>query len=199
MVSVLLQLNEDMAKLVENGSPSLVEVSTGKGGSGAGTVWHSDGLIVTNAHVAQNQPLTVSLEDGRTLEARLLALDAALDLAALAVDSRGLPAVEIGNSRDLHPGQWVFSLGHPWHVRGAAAAGVVIGMGTEWQRASARELIAVNLPLRPGNSGGPLLDAQGRLVGINTMITGPEVGLAVPVHVAKAFLRDNLGARVAVA
>ena len=188
-----------MAKLVEDGRRSLVEVSGGTGGSGAGTIWHPDGLIVTNAHVVQNHPLTVTLADGVTLTAQLLAVDATLDLAALAVDSRGLRSIEVGNSRDLQPGQWVLALGHPWRVRGAVAAGVVIGMGRDWHPAPARELVAVNLPLRPGNSGGPLLDARGRLVGINTMITGPEVGLAVPVHVAKVFLRESLGTRKAVA
>ena len=92
-------------------------------------------------------------------------------------------------------------MGHPWGVRSAATAGVVIGLGTQWPDTphDGRELIAVNLPLRPGNSGGPLIDVHGRLVGINTMLTGPEVGLAVPVHVAKAFLKEAVGSRMAAA
>jgi S1-C subfamily serine protease len=74
---------------------------------------------------------------------------------------------------------------------------VVIGLGSEWPNAPGygHEWIAVNLPLRPGNSGGPLADVRGRLLGINTMVTGPDIGFAVPVHVAKAFLRDWLGQR----
>ena len=82
---------------------------------------------------------------------------------------------------------------------GAATAGVVIGMGSHWPDvpASRREWIVAALNLRPGNSGGPLVDVHGRLVGINTMITGPQVGMAVPVHVVKAFLRDALGSRKA--
>ena len=84
--------------------------------------------------------------------------------------------------------------GHPWGVEGAVATGVVIGAGDEPDR---RELLAVSLSLRPGNSGGPLTDAQGRLVGINAMVTGPEVGLAVPVHVVKRFLKRALGTRAA--
>ena len=89
------------------------------------------------------------------------------------------------------------AVGHPWGVVGAATAGVVIGVGQHWPEGtgSEREWIGVNLNLRPGNSGGPLIDSQGRLVGINTVMTGPEVGLAVPVHVVKAFLVEALGSR----
>ncbi len=87
------------------------------------------------------------------------------------------------------------ALGHPWGVANAATAGVVIGIGTDFpeMRRSGREWIAVSLTLRPGHSGGPLVDVQGRLVGINTIMTGPEVGMAVPVHVAKFFLKQRLG------
>jgi S1-C subfamily serine protease len=86
------------------------------------------------------------------------------------------------------------ALGHPWGVSGAATAGVVIGVGNDLPEMpwSDREWIAVGLHLRPGHSGGPLVDAQGRLVGINTMMTGLEVGMAVPVHVVKAFLKQAL-------
>ena len=113
----------------------------------------------------------------------------------LALDATGLPTVALGESRQLRPGQWVIALGHPSGIRGAVTAGVVIGVGTGLPEAPnlPREWTATNLPLRPGNSGGPLVGARGRLVGINTMITGPEVGLAVPVHAVKAFLRESLG------
>ena len=88
--------------------------------------------------------------------------------------------------------------GHPWGVEGAVATGVVIGTGDQVGTAQdRRELVAVSLNLRPGNSGGPLTDARGRLVGINAMVTGPEVGLAVPVHVVKRFLKKALGTRAA--
>ena len=141
----------------------------------------------------------VLLSDGRSLPARVLARSDTLDLAALGVDAKDLPVMEPGESRLLRPGQPVIALGHPWGVVGAAAAGVVIGVGRDWleRTASHREWIGVSLNLRPGNSGGPLIDAQGRLVGINTVMTGPEVGLAVPVHVVKAFLVEALGSRQA--
>jgi S1-C subfamily serine protease len=79
-------------------------------------------------------------------------------------------------------------------VTGAATGGVVIGVGAEWPEMprSGREWVVVSLHLRPGHSGGPLVDTQGHLVGINTLMTGPDVGVAVPVHVVKAFLRQTL-------
>jgi S1-C subfamily serine protease len=171
-----------------------VEIKNGRGGAGAGTIWHPDGLIITNAHVIGRRGLKVTLADGRTLPARLLAHDADLDLAALSVEATELPTIELGRSKRLLPGQWVMALGHPWGVPNAVTAGVVIGLGPHPEGIMPqRNLIQVNLPLRPGHSGGPLVDASGRLVGISAMMNGPQVGLAVPVHEAKAFLRRTLG------
>jgi len=201
MSNVLERLNADMASVVEGVQRALVHVRSGATGAGAGTVWHPDGLIVTNAHVVRHGPLQVTLADGRELAARLLSQDAAHDLAALVVDANGLPTIPLGNSRRLLPGEWVLALGHPWGVRGSVTAGVVIGMGAEWRELprSGQDWVAVSLHLRPGYSGGPLVDVTGRLVGINTMMTGPDVGVSVPVHVAKAFLREALGAPATVA
>jgi serine protease Do len=124
----------------------------------------------------------------------LLAHDRRLDLAALRIDARVLPAAERGDSRALHSGAWVVALGHPWGMRGAATAGTVIGAGPDWPRTpwGGQEWILVRLHLRPGYSGGPLVEAQGRIVGINTMVTGPELGAAVPVHVVEAFLERSV-------
>jgi serine protease Do len=194
VTDMLHQLNLDMSGVVENVRRSLVQVSNGQRGAGAGTVWHPDGLILTNAHVVGRRNLRVTLPDGRTLPAQLLAHDPALDVAALRVDATGLPTVELGKSKRLQPGQWVLALGHPWGVAGAVTAGVVIGVGPPPEmQLPQRELIQVSLHLRPGHSGGPLVDVRGRLVGINTMMAGPDVGLAVPVHAVKGFLRGALG------
>lgn len=194
MSDLLQQLNLEMSAVVENVRCSLVQITNGRRGAGAGTIWHADGLIVTNAHVVGRRSLRVTLPDGRTLPVRLLARDASRDLAALAVDATGLPTSELGQSKQLQPGQWVLALGHPWGVAGAVTAGVVIGVGPPPEMPlPQRELIQVGLRLRPGHSGGPLVDVHGRLVGINTMMAGPEVGLAVPVHVVKTFLRQALG------
>jgi serine protease Do len=206
MNALLASLNDELAALVEQTLPSLVEVRSGSRGSGAGTIWHGAGLIVTNAHVVagrgQQPSLQATLYDGRTLPARLLALDAQLDLAALSVAATGLPAIRLGDSQALRPGQWVLALGHPWGVRGAATAGIVIGEATAHPAGPDQpdlrpegDWLAVSLHLRPGYSGGALVDEAGRLVGINTMMTGPDVGMAVPVHVARRFLQQALDNR----
>ena len=193
MSDLLQQLNDELSGVAEEARRSLVNISNGRRGAGAGTIWHPDGLILTNAHVVQFRSPKVTLPDGRTAPARVLAHDRELDLAALRVDAADLPTIELGDSKQLQPGEWVLAAGHPWGVAGAATAGVVIGMGPPPEIPTAgRELLHVGLHLRPGHSGGPLVDTQGRLVGINTMMAGPDVGLAVPVHVVKGFLRQAL-------
>jgi serine protease Do len=165
----------------------------GPAGNGSGIIWSADGLIITNAHVVRRRSLKVTLPEGRELPARVLAHDPERDIAALRVEAQGLPAIEVGDSAALRPGEWVFAVGHPFGVTGAATAGVVIGSGPDLpEQHRGREWIAVNLRLRPGNSGGPLVDAHGRLVGVNTIMTGPEAGGAVPVHVVQQFLREKI-------
>ncbi len=192
----LQDLNEAQAAIVERVQSSLVEVSNGREGFGAGVIWQPDGMIVTNAHVIRRHPLHVKLRDGRTIEARLVAYDQENDIAALAADATNLDAIELGDSQSLSPGQLVLALGHPWGVPRAVTAGVVIGSGARLPESprAGREWVAVSLRLRPGNSGGPLVDAHGRLLGINTMMTGPDFGMAVPVHVIKRFMREKVGA-----
>lgn len=203
----LHQLDEEMAAVVERVRQSLVHISNGREGHGAGTIWHADGLVVTNAHVVQNREPKVTLPDGRTLPARILARDTGLDLAALRVDASGLPTVDLGESTRLRPGELVMAIGHPWGVEGAVTTGVVIGAGGEWPElprpggrqvaqgpaGSEREWVVASLHVRPGHSGGPMVDVHGRLVGINTIMAGPGVGVAVPVHVVKRFLQQALG------
>ena len=207
---LLTRLNDELADLSSEVHASLVRVETeGRRGyrrfstwgsnaptaAGAGTIWHPDGLILTNAHVVRGGKLHVILANGRRLPARLLAGDRDLDLAALSIEADGLPTIALGDSRRLQPGNWVVAFGHPWGVDGAATAGVVIGQGPALPERPGfgRDWLAVSLHYRPGHSGGPLVDAEGKLVGINTVMAGPDVGLAVPVHVIKSFLKERLG------
>ena len=210
MSGLLQQFSDAMADTFTDVQRSLVQLRDHNGSIGAGTVWHPDGLIVTNAHVVldlrqrgygpwrgrtvSTRELYATLSDGRSLPTQIIAVDEANDLAALAVDAEDLPIITPGDSQALRPGQWVMALGHPWGVRDALTAGVVIGASDDLpEMQTGREWIALNLRLRPGHSGGPLVDTHGRLVGINTMITGPEVGFAVPAHVVKRFLKQALG------
>ena len=195
MSDLLQQLNDELSGVAEEARRSLVNISNGRRGAGAGTIWHPEGLILTNAHVVGRRSLQVALPDGHKFSAQVVAHDGSRDIAALSVDAADLPTIELGDSRSLRPGQWVLALGHPWGVAGAVTAGVVAGVGKQLPEMphSEREWIAVSLHLRPGHSGGPLVDDHGRLVGINTMMAGPDVGLAVPVHVVKRFLRQAVG------
>lgn len=205
MTALLQQLNGDMSAVIEEVGRSLVHISNGDG-AGAGTVWHSEGLIVTNAHViAGRRGLKVTLPDGRILPAKVLAQDDENDLAALSVDATGLATIEPGDSRRVQAGEWVMAMGHPWGVAGAVTAGVVIGLESGWPDSEARtvgparfggitrDLIAVSLKLRPGHSGGPLVNVHGKLIGINTLMAGLDIGAAIPAHSVKAFLKESLG------
>ena len=190
-------LDTDLAHVVKRANGSLVQIHNGASGAGAGTIWHSDGLILTNAHVVSRGPLSVTLPDGRRMPARLLGSDAECDIAAITVAAPDLPTIELGQSSGLRPGSIVLAIGHPFGVVGAATAGTVVGVGQDLPEVGrpSRQWIAVSLNLRPGNSGGPLVDAEGRLVGINTMMTGPQAGMAVPVQVAKEFLKEAVSPR----
>jgi serine protease Do len=149
---------------------------------GSGVIWHPDGLILTNAHVARSD-VSVALWDGRTRAARLVARDVARDLAALVVDATGLPAAEIGDSSALRVGELVLAVGNPLGLVRALSAGLV--------HAADRRLIQADLRLAPGNSGGPLADARGRVVGLNAMIVG-GLAVAVPSREAQRFVREQL-------
>lgn len=191
MGSILTDLNTDMAAAVQRARASLVRVSNSEVGGGSGIIWSSEGLILTNAHVVHAQSPTVTLPDGRELRATVRAHDPKRDLALLAVKATGLPAMPLGESEHLRPGTWVFAVGHPWGVANAVTAGVIIGGGADMPELTGtqRDWLMVSLMLRPGNSGGPLVDAAGRMLGVNTIMTGPAVGGAVPVHIVRQFLR----------
>ena len=199
MAAVIQELNSELARLSKQVHASLVRVESGRRGAGAGTIWHSEGLILTHSHVARSRRLRVTLPDGRRAPARLLARNRDLDLAALTVELSDLPTTGIGDSGTLRPGHWVMAFGHPWGVEGAATAGVVIGQGADLpdRPAFGCDWVAVGLHYRPGHSGGPLVDSSGRLVGINTIMVGPDVGLAVPVHEIKSFLKHSMQRAVA--
>ena len=112
----------------------------------------------------------------------------------LRVEASELPTIPLGDSRALHAGQWVMAIGHPWGIEGGATAGIVIGIGATWPEtpANGRDWVVASLHMRPGHSGGALVDVRGRLVGINTMINGPDVGVAIPTHVVIDFLKSTL-------
>ena len=193
------QINQSMESTIDTLRQSVVQIVTNEGAIGAGTIWHSDGLIITNAHVilkdkqTPHDDLSVILPDDNLHTAQVIGFDVSKDLAALAIDVKDLPTITAGNSSNLVAGRWVMAVGHPWGVIDSLTSGVIIGIGINLpERFDDREWIALSLKLRPGHSGGPLVDVDGHLIGINTMIAGPEVGFAIPVDVVKGFVNETV-------
>jgi serine protease Do len=174
------------AAIAEELGKSVVQVVSRGHGHGAGTIWRPDGIVVTNHHVAPGEGNEVRLADGRTLPAAVIARDPANDLAALKVAAAGLPAVRIGDSRHLRVGELVVAVGHPFGVRGAVTVGMVNGLPHRGENGG-REIVQADVLLGPGNSGGPLANARGEVVGINAMVAG-GLGLAVPSHLVEQLL-----------
>jgi len=166
---------------------STVEVRLrGAPAGGSGVIATPDGRIVTNAHVARGDA-SVRLWDGRELPATLLARDARRDLATLQVPASGLPAATFGDSGALRVGELVMAIGNPMGFIGALTTGVVHALGS-LAGFGAQSWVLADVRLAPGNSGGPLADACGRVIGINTMIVN-GLGAAVPGNAVSAFLR----------
>jgi serine protease Do len=193
-MNVWQRLNEDIACVVESVTTSVVQLVGQEGSLGAAVVWRADGLLVTNAHVAVGQrgPRTLQavFHDDQRLPVRLLAYDLTRDLAALHVERADLTAIAIGDSSRLRVGDYLMALGHPWGVIDGLTGGVLIGRGTQLPEMQGQEWLAVDMQMRPGHSGGALFNAAGQLVGINTLIRGPEVSFAVPVNAVKLFMRE---------
>jgi len=188
-------LTDQIAEVVRRTQSSLVVVQNGRHGAGAGIIWKKDGLILTNHHVAPGERAQVTLAEGGEFTARLVARDAELDLALLRIDAADLPAASIADARFLKVGQLVIALGHPWGQRGFVTAGVISGHGTVATRGPRKQVpvLRTDVELGPGSSGGPLINATGGVVGINTMVIGGDLGLAIPSHTASAFVDQALG------
>lgn len=180
-------LSGETEALADRLRASLVAVRSEAGG-GSGTVWSRDGLIITNHHVAPTDAVTVVLPDGSERPGRVIGRDEANDLALVRVDAELTP-LAVGDSHGVRAGAMVFAIGNPWGQRGTLTSGVVFGRGgagTEMGTPVA-DVIRADIRLAPGNSGGPLVDASGRLLGINAMIAG-GMGVAIPVHAVQAFV-----------
>jgi serine protease Do len=162
------------------------------GGGGAGILWAPD-LVVTNAHVVPAPGARVGLDDDRRVEARLITADRRADLALLRMPAAGLTPAALADSDALRVGALVVALGHPLGLRRTITAGVVHALGPALP--GGRRWIQADLRLAPGNSGGPLADSAGRVVGINTMIAG-GLALAIPINDVRRFVASAVpGAR----
>ena len=178
----------ELSNLASRLRRSTVEVRTRGAGAGSGIIWADTGLIVTNAHVARTEHATIVLWDGRTLDGIVTAHDPRRDLATIAIDPSGtsLEVATIGHPTDLRTGDVVVALGHPLGITGAMALGIVHAVE---RRRGAPRWIRADIRLAPGNSGGPLADVRGRVIGVNTLIAG-GLGVAVPTTTVTRFLAD---------
>jgi serine protease Do len=158
---------------------------------------------VTNHHVVAHGKARITLIDGREYPTRLIAKDSEIDLAILQAETPDaydpdLMVAPIADSHDLQVGQIVLAIGHPWGQLGAVSVGILSGLGevpTRGARGSV-SVIRTDVGLAPGNSGGPLMNASGGVIGINTMIVGGDLGVAIPSHFVNAFVAETLGEEV---
>jgi serine protease Do len=156
------------------------------GGGGSGVIWSAEGLVVTNAHVVRGSRVSVQLWDGREFQAAVRSRDSRRDLAQLWIGATHLPAASVADSSALRPGEIAIAIGNPLGFVGALATGVIHGVGPI-QAVGSRSWVQADVRLAPGNSGGPLADARGRVIGINTMVAG-GLALAVPSNSVQEFL-----------
>jgi serine protease Do len=159
-------------------------------GAGSGFIVSPDGVILTNAHVVRDaSEVTVKLQDRREYRAKVLGSDPKTDVAVLKIDAKNLPVVPIGKSSDLKVGEWVLAIGSPFGLDSTVTAGVVSAKGRSLPDDTQVPFIQTDVAVNPGNSGGPLFNTRGEVVGINSQIysqTGGYQGLsfAIPIDVA---------------
>jgi serine protease Do len=175
----------DIAALAERVRRVTVEVTDAGELLGSGVLW-PQGFVVTNAHVVRRPDVTLRLVDGRCMHARVLARDSDADLALLGVPATGLPSATSAEPESVRIGSFVAAVGHPLGVRGALTTGIVCAIGPIDR--SGRSWIQADLRLAPGNSGGPLADAAGCVVGLNSRAAGP-LALAVPMSQVTRFVQ----------
>ena len=174
--------------------PSVVHISArgrkGRGGTGSGVLFTPDGYLLTNSHViAGAQSLSASLTDGQSFQAHMVGDDPATDLAVLHLSAEGLPYASFGSSANLRVGQLAVAIGNPLGFQATVTAGIVSALGRSLRSASGRlieSIIQTDAPLNPGNSGGPLVDGQARIIGINTAMIGGAQGICFAIGIDTA-------------
>jgi S1-C subfamily serine protease len=187
-MATLKDLSNDIAELVEKASKSVVRVDARRGRAGTGIVWDS-GLVLTANHVVEQEDEIQVFADDKSTKATLVGRDPATDLALLKVDGLSAPAMPRGRVEDLRPGQIVVAIGRPGSLK--ATFGTISAVSSSWRgwRGSEIEhLIQTNAPLYPGFSGGPLVDVDGRAVGMNSWVFGRGDGRAIAMDVAERVI-----------
>ncbi|QDH17060.1 Do family serine endopeptidase [Swingsia samuiensis] len=163
---------------------------------GSGFIISSDGYVVTNNHVVNGATkVTVTLDDGTRLPAKVIGKDSKTDVALLKVKPTGkLPFIELGDSDEVQPGEWVIAVGNPYGLGGTVTAGIVSALGRDLHSGAYNDFIQIDAPINHGNSGGPLFTQDGKVVGINSMIFSPNgggsigIGFAIPSNTVRSVV-----------
>ena len=159
-------------------------------GQGSGFIVSADGYIITNAHVVENADVvTVRMTDRREYKAKVVGHDKATDIAVLKIDARSLPTVKVGSSANANVGEWVVAIGSPFGFENSVSAGIVSAKGRALPDASYTQFIQTDVAVNPGNSGGPLFNLAGEVIGINSQIYSRSGGFqgisfAIPIETA---------------
>jgi len=182
---------DGLGEIAERVRRFTVLVEPGRRGNGSGVVWSSDSTIITNAHVARGPQARITLWDGREFNGKVVSRDSQLDLAAIKIRASGLTAATPADSSQIRPGEVALAVGNPLGFLGALTMGVVHCVGP-LRAIGTRPWVQADIRLAPGNSGGPLADAHGRVIGISTMVAG-RLALAIPSDDVSRFLLGRTG------
>jgi S1-C subfamily serine protease len=190
-----------VVRVSEQLRPAVVNLRVGRGrrqGTGSGVLFTPDGLLLTNHHVVrEDERVDIRLADGRQLGGRVIGADPWTDLAVVRAEADTLPHAVLGNSEKVRVGQLVVAIGSPLGFESTVTAGVVSALGRTLRSITGHlvdNVIQTDAALNPGNSGGPLVDSRGHVVGINTAVVQPAQGLcfAIPINMAKHILPQLL-------
>jgi serine protease Do len=186
VVHRFVNLESGIGGLITKLTPRIVAVQNGNGSGGSGVIWSED-LIITADHVVNGDRCRVVLHDGREFAAQIVDLDSENDLAALKIDLAlsDLPSLSLADTTSLRPGQLVVAIGHPLGADWASTVGVISRLPAPGDR---RRVLRASVTLLPGNSGGALFNAEGALLGINKMVSGPAEAFATPVDVVERLM-----------
>lgn len=188
-MNVSMLLNSALEELLERIRPVLVLVHNGRRGAGAG-VLAGEGQVLTNLHVVgRARSVQVVLHDDTTYNARVIASDPRVDLALLQLPANG-NAAAVFSSGTPRPGELVYAFGHPWGQRNVLTGGVLSAVASVRGRNGEVPILRADVQLAPGNSGGPLLNAAGEVIGLNAMIFGGDQSVAIPSSLIRSFLAE---------
>jgi serine protease Do len=185
VISPVSDLSDALGELAREVARSVVLVRGSMGSAGSGVIWDQPRLVVTNHHVVSGPLAELSVAGGRRLRARVIRRAPALDLAALQVEDALADPLRVGDSDALRVGDLVLAVGNPMGERNAPSLGILAS--------AAGDVLRLSITLRPGNSGGALVNARGEVVGIPHMVTGNGLALAVSTRSVRAFLNGATG------